>query len=233
MAVGDVYQVTLFFDLQGQTENIYQFYLDQTQAGGTPTVEEALNNWAEVEWITDMKPFFTPDKVFKCIETKKIFSSDVKDNVPELGRQESISIAGTNIETNSLSGQCSLVIQNLFDTTETDPSKRGRDFFTGFPMDAQVDGIWEAVQYASFETAFVAVMKPTITHLGGGWIWTNFSHTLNKARIAQDPATPEPSWIDPVSHIGIIRALKHVRTQRRRQSMNPCDKYFTLVDLTA
>jgi len=116
-----------------------------------------------------------------------------------------------------------MVIQTLPDLDDGNPSHRGRDYWTGFPVDAQVDGVWTDAAYDLLADQLVMSLMGTIQGSDGGqYRWGNFSPKL----LAQRVGPPIDLTIDPWKEVRNMRGLKQVRTQRRRQALNPCDKYF-------
>lgn len=229
MALGDIYQVTTFFDFQGNTNNVYIWYFIEASAATTGTDEAALIAFFEVDLLPTLAIGLDENLIFTCIEAKRVLRQDVKIKESTLGEQKTVSIAGTITLAEALPGQCSLVIQTLESEESTGATARGRDFYTGFVEGDQADGIWlDATQdrvTGQLDSEFTngAALKN-----GGAYGWQNWSNKKYALRLAGGG----PPFLEATTDIQVLRPLNHVRTQRRRQSLNPCDLYGTIVDMS-
>lgn len=221
MAVDDVYQTDIFFTFQGDTNNIFTYHLKETNAPAGADSEDEINFFMVNVFIPDLLTNFSPDLVFDCSDTRRIWSGAQNSLVPSISRQLAMMLPGTSSPGESLPGQCSMLIQLMGDLDNPDPSRRGRDFYTGFIEGDQAAGVWTANASGDLTTDLKEnLMDGVGTANGGQYQWIVFSHKFAK----QEPQVDDPSTI-----INVLRALKHVRTQRRRQPTNPCDKYFAPV----
>lgn len=229
MPAGDVYKIDTYFDFQGQTNNVYQWYADViTDATGGVDNETALMNYFEVTVMPALIVGLVDTFIFKCVDVKQVLKGEDNELVNFLNRQRTVSIAGDESVIPGLPGQSSLVVQTLEDDSDVDPSRRGRDFFSGFPEQDQLDGEWTTVTIDRVVAQLKGTLNATMfASNGGDYGWVNWSPKLAKERKAQTMAP----FTRPAVPIFFLRPLKKVRTQRRRQALNPCDKYGTIVEI--
>lgn len=143
-----------------------------------------------------------------------------------LTQTEAISIPGGLVSPGPLPGQCSMCVQTLTTDFPPNPSNRGRDFWYGFVEGAQVNGGWLDATWQLLEAHLHATLfGGFVTPDGGGYHWVNWSGKVSAQRCALPPGTDPFTAIDSWSNIQTLRCLKHVRTQRRRQPENPCEKF--------
>lgn len=229
MPPGDVYQTTTFFDFQGNLNNVYIWYFQIVNDATSGTNEAAMIEFFEDDMLPALVIGLDETLVFTCIEAKRILDQLVKEKISSIGEQKAVSLPGSVMSVEALPGQCSLVIQTIKDLSDASTATRGRDFFTGFPEGDQADGVWlDATQdrvTGQLNTKFTqgAIVKNGMTAL-----WENLSGKLYAAR----KVYPGPVYPEITNQIVFLRPLNHVRTQRRRQSLNPCDKYGTVVDMS-
>jgi len=216
MATGDIYITNLWFQFQGQTDNIYGYYIQADEDPGLDSDEEQLNDWFDSDFILALKPFQASTLVFTCIETQKIWSGPSAALFPSIGRQKAITTPGT-LTPLALPGQCSLVVQLLPNFTNADMTRRGRDFYTGLGETQQTNGAWTTDTAQDIMDVLTAELEVGIvTANGHNFTWGNFSYKRAKVGGAGDPFIA----------INSLRALKHVRTQKRRDARDPCDKFI-------
>ncbi len=229
MPSGDVYKIDTFFDFQGQTNNVYQWYADViNDATGGVDNETALMNYFETTVMPALVVGLAETFEYKCVDVKQILKGVDNELVNFLNRQRTVSIKGDETVIPGLPGQCSLVVQTLEDDSDVEPSRRGRDFFSGFPEQDQTDGEWTTGTIDRVVGQLKAVLNTTaFTSNGGDYGWLNWSPKLEAKRKTETVAP----FTRPAVPIFFLRPLKKVRTQRRRQALNPCDKYGTVVEI--
>ncbi len=228
MPVGDVYQVTTFFDFQGNLNNVYIWYYIIVNDATSGTNEAAMIAFMEVDLLPTLAIGLDDTLNFTCIEAKRILDQTVKLKISSIGEQKAIAIPGT-VTAEALPGQCSLVIQTIKDLDDASTATRGRDFFTGFPEGDQADGVWtDATQDRVTGALNAEHIQGAIVKNGMTALWSNLSGVLYAARKLEVAGPFSPI----TNQIVFLRPLNHVRTQRRRQSLNPCDKYGTVVDMS-
>lgn len=228
MPIGDIYTVSTFFDFQGQTNNVYLWHMFTNDDADTSTNEHALNEYFEDTVLPAFVVGLDENFIFKCIDTKLVIDESVKDPVTSISQQIAVNLAGSVTTAEALPGQCSMVIQTIDELSNGDPSSRGRDFYTGFVEGDQADGVWIDATLAARTGILNTVLKPSsILKNGGQWFWVN----LSPKRIAARKAGGGPPFVKVFADIEFLRPLKAVRTQRRRQFLNPCDKFGVIVDL--
>ncbi len=229
MAAGDFHQVNTFHDFQGQTNNVYSWYFLMGSDPTSGTVDAKMIDFFEDDLLPTLAIGLDENFTFTCIESKRIIDVDVKDKVTGIGEQKAVTIAGTIMAAEGLPASCQMVIQTLSSLTDADPTGRGRDFYYGFVEGDQADGIWlDATQNRVTGQLDAEFSSGSIVKDGMTAQWVNWS---NK-RMALRSAGGGPPFLNPSTDINFLRPLNHVRTQRRRQSLNPCDKYGTVVDFT-
>ncbi len=229
MPPGDVHTVTTFFDFQGNLNNVYLWHFVVQNDATSGTNEAAMIEFFEDDMLPTLAIGLDENFIFTCIDAKRILDQLVKDKISSIGEQKAVAIPGTIMAAEALPGQCSLVIQTIKDLDDASTSSRGRDFFTGFPEGDQADGIWtDAAQDRVTGQLNSEFTQGAIVKNGGTFIWSNLSGKLYAARKVH----PGPVFPAITNQIVFLRPLNHVRTQRRRQSLNPCDKYGTVVDMS-
>lgn len=222
MAVGDVYQSDIWFSLQGDDVNIYTYHLKEVSAPGVLKSEDDINAQLALSLVPAFVMSQSDQVEFTCIETKKIFDIPQLATVTSVGRQLALTGQVGTLLTNSLPAQCSLCVQLLSDLDLANPSSRGRDFYTGFTCDDTLNGEWLVSTVDTWQNGLANTFFPTMQTLDGGeYEWVVYSSKL---------ANQDPTLADPTSQINHLRSLKQVRTQRRRQPTNVCDKYFQIKD---
>jgi len=221
MPVGDVYQSNLWSTFQGDHANVWTAFFRADTLPDTLTVEEDLNEFMENVMVAAFKSVVRDTFIFECSDTSKIWDELTDLVSTSLPRQRAFNVPGTILTGNTLPGQCSLLIQLLSDLESSNPMSRGRDFFNGLLAADQLDGVWALGPVAIIQAIYKSNLIDGVSTTDNGvYTYVNFSR-----KAASDPAILG----SPVRPIIAIRSLKHVRTQRRRQPMNPCDKYFDLV----
>lgn len=220
MPANDIYETQLWSTLQGDTANIFTFYFKVNTAPSTGTEEDDLNDHMNDHVVTNWLALLAPAMEFTCLDTKRIYESLGDTKSTSIPRQLSLTgQVGTDVG-DSLPGQCSLVVQELTDMEFSDPSARGRSFYNGFVVDTQTDGVWDTVH----ATGFINIL---VTNLMGGFTGDNGGQ-YTWVQVSQKRLNTDPIPLGMNAEITQLRGLKQVRTQRRRQPLDPCDRYFTL-----
>ena len=226
MSLGDIYQVDLHSVFQGN-RNIMCFNCMVLVDPASDPIGLDLANYFEASFIPGLAPLMHTGKNWDCIETQLKSIKAALCEVNDLKYQQNIDIDGTLATSPGLPGQCSLVVQTFQELVATDANNRGRDFWQGFIETQQVDGEWVQATWDSLQTVLDGTIMGGFEGPDGGeYGWVNYSPTLAKARCAlpggTDPLTADTAWFE----ITFLRALKQVRTQRRRQAENPCDQFL-------
>ncbi len=230
MAANDVYQVNVFFDFQFNRANTYTFFAQEVTPPASVSPEDDLIEHFENDVIPGINDLMVNDVNFNCIEAKKILEDNKQQPTFSLPRSKSVLIPGDDAVNPGLPGQCSLLIQTIHDINDNNPQERGRDFWTGFADNAAPDGIWTQATADSITGTLNTHLIQTFTAAGGGvFTWGNYSKKLEAARKAQSAADFLAAPIQPFKSIAVMRPVKQVKTQRRRESDNPCDKYYASV----
>jgi len=223
MAVTDVYKSNIFFDLQGQPDNILTYYFRQSGDVTSGFVEDSIIDGIETDLLPALAVVLNEELVFGCIEVAKLFDGAGNVVMPSIPRHKTIDIEGAISLTESLPGQCSLVVQTLPGLDDTNPRHRGRDFYTGFSEGDQADGVWLEATANALVAALQSALSPVLQGSADGeYQWVNWSPTI---------AAEAAPAIRPDSVITHVRPLRLVRTQRRRQPENPCALYYNVLTL--
>jgi len=218
MPVNDLYKTDVWNEFQGDVDNQWTFISKViTDAPGVLGNEEDLNShFAATVDLLLIQMALTFE--FTCIDTKKIYVATTNKKTPGIPHQLGLTgKAGTSMG-GALPSQCQFCVQELSDIDDGNPSKRGRSFYNGFNVDDQTDGDWDSIPVTVFAAVLVTQLMGGFTGPNGGdYTWVGIS---SKA-FDLDPI-PAGFTFD----INILRGLKQVRTQRKRQPLNPCDRYF-------
>ncbi len=211
-----MYLVECWFQFQGQEDNIYGYYMQADGPVGVGSDETQLATWFDSDFLLALKAKQTTTLAFTCIDVKKIWAEVPGVLDTSVGIQKPITVPGT-LTGLALPGQCSLVIQLLPNFSNSDPTRKGRDFYTGLVETQQVNGGWTDDAAQDIMDILTAELEVGVTTANGStFTWGNFSYKR---------AQPAGAGT-PFEKITALRALKHVRTQKRRDARNPCDKYI-------
>ncbi len=217
MAVGDIWQVNNEFEYQDNA-NIYSWYLrveTEGDAAAVPADMLAFGVDRQVELVLLHNPFVN----FRCTTARQIYPDN---GLPQM---EITGEVGSRLCTpvgDVLPGQCCCVITLYGDIANPDANNRGRDFFTGMCCSDQVNGTLDHGAPATY-LQDVCDMYQRMTHTWtvGGNSYTIGVYSPSKAKPAGWPGNPSiPPFFWPLEH---VRARSLIRTQRRRQPLDPCE----------
>ncbi len=224
MANNHVYRSKLHYTLQGNRNIRTLDHQMLTNTSGNSDEQELMDYWVGLAGIAVIAAVQSDNVLWDCIEIQKIFDdgptkaeSSVVNGDP---MYKNINIAGGDSINDALPGQCSLLIQSRHISEPMDKHYQGRDFWTGFVETDQDNGEWSV---ARWDVIGLAIEDATTAPGAVGFtsIMVNWSSTYGKAFNANPAANPLPCAI-----VSDLRGIKQVRTQRRRQALNPCDQYF-------
>jgi len=213
--LGDIYQVTNEFIYQGNP-NQYSFHL-RLQIEGTPATVNAdmlaFGVLRETAWL----PLHNPSVTFRCVTARQVFDTN---SLPQLEVTGNSGNRTCIPALDHLPGQCSCVAQLFGDIVDPTAFNRGRDFVCGQCCDDQLDGEFTAGPGYIDE---LCLMYATMTNIyvNGANTYDIGIYSPSRAKPPGDPPPPPiPPFFWPLQH---VRTKQLVRTQRRRQPLDPCE----------
>ena len=218
MPNGDIWQVANEFTYQGNANN-YLWNLRVDQEADAQTVGLILLNFGaarQTAWL----PLHNPSVSFKCVTARKIF--------PDTGLPQQLvnTEAGNRTCTPSLDhlpGQCSAVVTLFGDIGAPTGSNTGRDFITGQCCGDQLNGVFDSGVGSYLEELCEMYVAMGNTFAGGGNAFSIGIFSPKRAGIRTGPnVPPTPPYFWPLV---MVRGKSLVRTQRRRQPLDPCEVY--------
>lgn len=223
MAQNDIYRVDVHSTLQ-KNPNVNCFFYQETDEvtpGGNPT-KILLDEFVATN-LPDMLELFDETMIVDCTTCQLHHPTK---GFPQLTEGP---LPGLKMMAVALPGQCSMVAQTLSNLDDITARNRGRDFHTGFVETEQVDGTWTVAAVALVGAFYVSEMMVPLMAGGGTFVYGNFSATqaaenINPLFLGDPPAqTPPPTFGDPPFQIvSQVQITTKVRTQRRRQPLDPC-----------
>lgn len=215
MAVGDIYLVTNEFTYQGNA-NQYGWYLRVAVQGNPALVNSDLLQFGD-ERQTAWLPLQNLSVQFRCVTVRQVYpDNSLPVLVPELvGGQRSCP------DLSHIPGQCSAVVTLYGDIVNPTSFNRGRDFVTGQCCNDQANGEWNNVAgYLEDLCAMYAAM--TNQFVVGGNTYDIGIYSPTRAKPPTWPVAPSiPPFFWVLQH---VRGRQLVRTQRRRQPLDPCEE---------
>ena len=225
MPVNDVYQVDINTRFQ-ENDNIYCFVYQVRTVVDETLIPGDLETYGELTIAPALLPIHIPGVVFRCVVVNQIWPNASIPTIESL-----LDAPGTRTFTKGLPGQCSAVVQIFGDTSDPTGRNRGRDYLYGQDVgDLAVAGnVWDA-GYLTDVCTFYQVLDDGFTSPGGNVFELGvFSRMQAKENI--DPQfvsnggiVPDPDTFgdDFFNQVVLYRLQPLVRTQRRRQPLDPC-----------
>ncbi len=236
MPVGDIYMGTIWTRF-AQNDNAFIFCVDVTAEVVDDQMPVDINRWLEDVVVPLWLPKHNNNVVFRCVSTHQVWQTEPSEG-PATSVKEVNSLGdapGTRtLITGRAPGQCSMVAQLLGDEVDPTGRNRGRDFWYGQLLeDFETTGFeWTQSYIDEICVAYQTLTSSYTSGNGNAWEWGIFSRTQAEERI--DPqyvsnggSVPDPpTFTDPFFHqVQKIRLNPMIRTQRRRQSIDPCKQY--------
>ncbi len=223
MAVDDILKLDVNFELQ-KNPNTYDFVYRVEVAGGTDAADAlALATFFNTTPMTNILPIQTDAINFTCLVVTRI------DPSPLVPQKVLTGVAGTKV-TDSLPGQCSMVLQLHKDESNDSARQRGRDFWSGFVEGDQDTGVWTNAAMDTIQNWYQTEILGTISQGGATFRFGVWSRTQKKENddpqfVSNGGAVPDPPTFgtDPFTVVTYICSRTQVRTQRRRQPEDPCE----------
>ncbi len=217
MAVGDIWQVGNEFEYQDNA-NVYSWYLEVTTEGDAEAVPDDMITFGK-ERETALLILHNPFVNFRCVTARQIYPDG---GLPQL---EITGNLGSRLCTpvgDVLPGQCCAVVTLYGDKANPDKNNRGRDFYTGMCCSDQVNGVLDSGAPATY-LQDLCDMFQTMTHTftAGGNSYTIGVYSPSRAKPPGWPGNPSlPPYFWPLE---FVRSRSLIRTQRRRQPLDPCE----------
>ncbi len=216
MALDDIYLVTNEFEYQGNP-NTYSWYLKVVLEGnpdGIPADALAFGVARETAWLA----LHNPSVNFNCVTARQVYPDT---SLPQLeitgnsGNRSCTPVLG------HLPGQCSCVVTQYGDITNPDKNNRGRDFITGQCCDDQIDGEYDSGIGSYLESLCAMYATMTNHYVNGANEFDIGVYSPSRAKPPGWPGNPSlPPFFWTLQH---VRGRSLVRTQRRRQPLDPCE----------
>lgn len=161
MAIGDIYQLVVSADLQGQnTENVFHFKV--TTDDTTAALEAAVGGWATGIYFPAVTLIQTNALTWNYIKAQKIWPLPVL-----IGTVSYPATPGT-IDRDSLPSEVALVLtkQSIF----AGPAGRGRSYVAGLATDAyeQTTGLWKVATVTSAQNVANVLSQEAVGIPGPG-----------------------------------------------------------------
>ncbi len=207
MAVDYIYQTIIHSKHQNNANAYCWYFRVSTEVVADDVPDDLLVVITAIQ--SAMRSLHTTDVNFECNEVRQIWPNN---SLPQIGITDE---AGTRTTTASLPGQCSCVVTLYGDTTNPTKFNRGRDFLYGMDEADQGNGLFTVGPgYLTDVDTFYAARSLITAQGGNEFEWGNFSMT--KAKLLGALAT---YWFP----MELMRSRQLVRTQRRRQPLDPCE----------
>lgn len=222
MPVDDVWQVTNEFEYQGNP-NSYNWHLQVSVEGDAEGVGDDMLTFGllrQTAWIL----LHNPSVRFLCVTARQLFPTT---SLPQMTINDPVKLGNRTCDPllNHLPGQCSCVVTRYGDKTNPTARNRGRDFVTGACGNDQFNGTFDSgigsyleelcTMYANMTNRYVSA--PNEYDIG---IYSPSNALPPKAA----PGDPQPPPIVPYFWpLEFVRGRSLVRTQRRRQPLDPCE----------
>ena len=216
MAVGDIYTVANEFIYQGNA-NAYIWNLRSTAEISPASVNQALlffGTARQTAWL----PLHNPSVEFRCVTARKIFPGT---SLPQVTSSPASGNRICSPVLDHLPGQCSCVVTEYGDITAPDANNRGRMFVTGQCCVDQLNGVFDPEPGGYVEDLCQLFITMGNVFVSGGNTFDIGIFSPHRAGIRTGPdVPPTPPYFWPLEH---VRARSLVRTQRRRQPVDPCE----------
>lgn len=214
MPVGDVYMTALHFTFQ-KNANLFCNYFDIKSEFDESLTQAELFKHIDDDFTNEMALVQDVKFVVNCIEVRQVHPTK---SIPHVAA--STTPAGLRTPADALPGQCNLVVSLFGDANDPTPRNRGRDFWTGAQTADQANGIWDTgvAKFQKLVQTYYAARVQEFTGLSSNvYRWGVFS------KKSADLALP---FFFPMEQ---FRLRDLIRTQRRRQPVDPCETFITAV----
>lgn len=238
MPVGDIYVGAVESTYQNNA-NTLLVCMEMTDIVDELSIPNDMTLWLRDVVVPLILPLINPGVVCRCVTAQQVWTID-----PDPGPQTSLKfvelvIIGTGTRTpsagNFAPGQCSLVIQQVTDQGDPNDRNRGRDFWYGMNCeDLTIGGdTWDLAYMTAVRTLYSTITSHITGSLGNQWDIGIFSRTqamenINPDFVSNGGTEPDPpTFGGPIFNIlTLVRSNPLVRTQRRRQPLDPCLVYI-------
>lgn len=217
MPVGDIYQVTNEFTYQNNP-NAYNWHVRVTaEAAPEDVVDDlaAFGQEREDNWLL----IHNPSCVFRCITVRQVYPTS---SLPSIVATDNAGNRSCIPPLTHLPGQCSCVVTRYGDLGNPTQYNRGRDFITGQCSGDQTNGVFSAGVASYLEEVCDMYAAMGNTYVAGGNEYDIGIYSPSRAKPENWPVVPSvPPYFWPLIH---VRGRSLVRTQRRRQPLDPCEE---------
>lgn len=229
MSVGDVYQSNIWTRYQ-DNDNVFTFCVEVDPELDPDSACLDINIWAVATVVPLLKPLHNDRVTFRCSTCRQMWPTKSLEQVADLS-----DLPGTRVGVDYIPGQLSDVAQIVSDVTDPTARNRGRDFWYGMmlgDMDALSEE-WDPA-FQSELCGFYTVLTRSFTGAtGNGYTWGVFSGTqaaenVDPQFVSNGGVIPDPPTFGnaPFRTVEMVRMNPMIRTQRRRQPLNPCAAYL-------
>jgi len=231
MAVDEVFKLTMHSTFQ-DNKNMWCAFYKETNAPSTQSTPVALSAAFEAQVDTEILPIKPTGWHMDCITVE-----GVEFFQPYMPFVAPTDYTGT-LAGGELPGQCSAIVETLPDDVTAKVRQRGRDFWTGLVEGGdQVDGVMQQAAANRILNFYIVQILPDLTGNGGIWEYGNYSYRQRKENldpqfVSNGGSVPDPPTFGdpPFTQVTFVRMNALVRTQRRREPIDPCA--IPLVDAT-
>jgi hypothetical protein len=217
MAVGDIYQVVNEFTYQGNANN-YIWNLRVTSEVSQPTTLIDLLAFGAVRQ-TAWLPLHNPSVEFRCVSVRQVHPTN---SLPRINANSEFGNRSCVPSLAHLPGQCSCVVTLYGDAADPNANNRGRDFVTGQCCADHLNGVFLTGASSYVEELCALYQGMGNTYSGGD---ASFEIGVYSPSRAKPPGYPDvPSLVPFFYTLQLVRVRSLVRTQRRRQPVDPCEE---------
>lgn len=223
MPVGDVWEARIEM-VQQNNPNSYGWYLQVVQEPAPQDTGKDVIEFAKARKaaLLGLHSIFTE---FQCVTARQIHPTK---SVPEIDVEQGL--GNRDCATcGVLPGQCCVVATLWGDPAAPTKNNRGRDFFTGMCAADQTNGVFDSGPVSILQEycdMYQAMGNDFTGAFGTNFAIGIFSPTLAKADLADPQNEIQHFW-----QLQKVRVKSLVRTQRRRQPLDPCEA-FCEADIT-
>lgn len=240
MPEGDIYMATIWERYQ-DNDNAHIFCVNVENETVQAQSPVEIDNWLHNDVLPLMKPLKNEKLVFRCSNVQQVWG-----NLPSPGPKTSlprvtpfIAQTGSRDLTAAapMPGQLSLVAQLITDQDNPTSRNRGRDFWYAMlqgDMDSDDGDRWDAAFQLEVITFYTSLTSNFSNGSGNTYSWGVFSRTQAVENANPDatdengiPNSEKPTFGDPYFQTATkVRINPMIRTQRRRQPLDPCKVYI-------
>ncbi len=241
MPAGDVYMGTVWTRYQ-ENDNAHIWCVEVTGESIQSQTPADINTWLSGTVVPGLKDLQNTGVVYRCVSTQQVWSNGdtpaPATSIPNVALLNDEPGERTCI-TGQAPGQLSAVAQIITNQDNPTARNRGRDFWWGMcigDMSTTLGEQWDASFLMEIMT-FYQTLTSSFTGTGGNTFrWGVFSRVQAAENsfptlVGDDGVANEdrPTFGQPFFNVAtLIRMNPMIRTQRRRQPLDPCKIYPNL-----